>query len=109
MKERYTIRELLLIDAAVSIVISTIALAWGIPGEWLLGWPVWKLAALMIAMTAVLWAAVVCVAFIALLIREAIRAAQELDEIEQQLYGREWRYVSRDVVCRSAETFGRGR
>lgn len=109
MKERYTIRELLLIDAAVSIGLSTIAMAWGIPGEWLLGWPIWKLTALMIAMTAVLWAAVVCVAFAVVLIREAIRAANELDEIGQKLYGREWRYVSRDVVCRSAETFGRGR
>lgn len=63
----------------------------------------------MIAMTAVLWASVVCVAFAVVLIREAIRAAREFDEIERQLYGREWRYVSRDVVCKSADTFGRGR
>lgn len=107
--EHYSLKERLLITAAACMVVSVFSMAWGIPGEWLLGWPVWKLAALMIAMTAVLWAAVVCIAFVVVLIREAIRAAQELDEIEQQLYGREWRYVSRDVVCRSAETFGRGR
>lgn len=107
--EHYSLKEKLLISAAVCVAVSVFALAWGIPGEWLYGWPIWKLAALMIAMTAVMWTAVVCVAFIAMLIREAIRAAKKLGETNRQLCGREWRYVSRDVVCRSAEMFWRGR
>lgn len=106
MNEVYTLKEKLLLTAAGSMMFSVFAIAWGIPGEWLYGWPIWALFGLLAAMTAVLFGAVVGTAFWCGVIREVIRRRREDERRRDEpvkLVGRGGMYVSREVVCRAAE------
>ncbi len=101
--ERYTIKEKLGLTAAGSMMVSAFALAWGIPGDWLYGWNVWAIFGLLCGMTAVLFGAVVVTAAVCGIVREVLAERRCRDsEDHVQLIGREWRYVSRETVCRAS-------
>ena len=108
-------KDRLIISGGFAFLAGAMILGWGIPGEVLYGSSVAFVAGVMVGLIALVFAAllVIMVVFDMLMIKaeenRRKRAAKRMQAEEYQLRGREWQYVSRDVVCRAAETFGRGR
>lgn len=108
-------KDRLIISGGFALLAGAMILGWGIPGEVLYGASVAFVAGVLIGLTALVFAAIlaIMVVFDMLMIaaEEARkkRAAKRMQAEAYQLRGREWQYVSRDVICRAAETLGRGR
>ncbi len=108
-------KDRLIISGGFAFLAGAMILGWGISGDVLYGSSVAFVAGVLIGLTALVFAAIlaIMVVFDMLMIaaEEARkkRAAKRTQAEAYQIRGREWQYVSRDVICRAAETLGRGR
>lgn len=108
MQEIFTLKEKLLLTAAVALLVSGGAISWGCP-EIFFGWSLPAICGAWLMMSAAMMAALASAVLLVRMAAGLHRMAIEKEIREAvQLYGREW-HVSRDTVCRTAETFGRGR
>lgn len=106
--EHYSLKEKLAFALVGSMISSAYALVWGMP-EMLYTWTVPVRFCALVLMTAVLFAGTVGAAFLAAMVREAMRIALcrvKRNAAAVQLCGRDGVYVGREAVCRAA---GRGR
>ena len=110
MQEVFTLKEKLLLTAAAALLVSGGAISWGCP-EIFSGWSLPAICGAWLVLGSAVFGAAVSVG-------TAVRVAwdchcdairrKEREEIAQ-IIGRDGVYISRDAVCRTAETFGRGR
>jgi hypothetical protein len=106
--EKFTNKEKLGLAASACGMASAFVIAWGCP-EVFFGWSVPAITGMWLMMSAAMMAALASAVLLVRMAAGLHRMAIEKEIREAvQLYGREWR-VSRDTVCRTAETFGRGR
>ncbi len=106
--EKFTNKEKIGIAASACGMVSAFVIAWGCPDVFI-GWSVPAITAMWFMLSAALTAALASAALLVRMIAGLHRMAIEREIREEvQLYGSGW-HVSRDTVCRAAETFGRGR
>lgn len=106
--EKFTNKEKVGLAASACGMASAFVIAWGCP-EVFFGWSVPAITAVWLSLATTMMAAIGSAVMLVRIALGMYRMAVEREIREEiRLYGREW-YVSRDTICRTAETFGRGR
>lgn len=104
--ENYSLKLKLAMAAVPALWISA-AMFWVMP-EIFFGWSFWEILGVWIGVFAIIFIGTLVMAMACRIAYECILEAKMAKKTKKntdpiQMYGREWRYVSRETVCRTSE------